>query len=95
MGHRGLVAAAIGLGLLSVTVLPLQGAAAQSTPPGISRLGVRVISDSASATVEGSLFAVDATGEPVADLRGVALDARLDGKPVQLTLSGPRPSIAT
>jgi len=94
VGPRGLVAAAIGLGLLSAAVLPLQGASAQSTSPAISRLGVRVTSDSASTTVEGSLFAVDAAGQPVADLHGEVLDARLDGKPVQLTLSGPRPTIA-
>lgn len=70
-------------------------AAAQSAPSSsIARLGVRVTSDATSSTVEGSLFAVDASGQPISDLTPDGLQARVDGQPVKLSLSGPRPSIA-
>jgi hypothetical protein len=95
-GHRQTVAAALGLGLLGLSLLgPFETATAQTTgPPGIGRLGVRVTSDSSSSNVEGSLFATDSEGQPVTDLSPGALDIRLDGKPVQLSFVGRRPSIA-
>jgi hypothetical protein len=72
--------------------LPWQ-AAAQPAPPSIARLGVRVTSPPTSRTVVGSLFALDQTGTPVADLSAVQLAASVDGSPVSLSLAG-RPSIA-
>jgi hypothetical protein len=69
-------------------------ATAQTPPPAVGRVGVRVTSDAASSTVEGSLFAVDSTGQPVQNLSTDSLQARVDARPVQLAFSGPRPSIA-
>jgi hypothetical protein len=92
-GRARTVHAAIALSLL-LTFGTAVATAQTPQPQGIARLGVRVISDPTSNGVEGSLFAIDGVGQPVADLSADALQTRLDGRPVQLTLSGPRPSIA-
>ncbi|MBV8717831.1 MAG: hypothetical protein JOZ65_22430 [Chloroflexi bacterium] len=91
-GHARTVHAAITLFVLLTFGTAV--ATAQTAQPGIARVGVRVTSDAASSTVEGSLFAIDSTGQAVQDLPADALQARVDGRPVQLSLSGPRPSIA-
>jgi hypothetical protein len=94
--HAGVLRAALALGVCLCAVLPLGsiGAAAQPAPSGIARIGVRVTSDAASSTVEGSLFAVDSSGQPVGNVSADALQAQLDGRPLQLSLNGPRPAIA-
>jgi hypothetical protein len=79
--------------VLGVSVcLPFQ-AAAQPAPPSIARLGIRVTSPPTSRTVYGSLFALDQTGLPVADLSPAELQPTLDGSAANLSLAG-RPSIA-
>jgi hypothetical protein len=67
---------------------------AQQAPSNIARIGVRVTSDAGSSAVEGSLFAIDGTGQPVTDLSADDLQARVDGRPIRLALNGPRPAIA-
>src|SRR5579864_364297 len=93
-GRHGVTLVRVGVIVVGLALLVAwaQGASAQSTP--IARIGVRVTSPATSRGVEGALFALDATGAPVADLGGASLQARLDGNPLQLSLTGPRPSIA-
>src|SRR5690242_16067077 len=67
---------------------------AQPAAVDIARLGVRVTSVAPNGAAEGALFALDRTGQPIAELSPDALQARLDGRPVQLSFNGPRPSIA-
>lgn len=93
VGYFPTVRAAIGLSVLALFSLAAV-AAAQPTAASIARLGLRITNDPGSSPVEGSLYAVDSGGRAVTDLSADVLQAHLDGRPIQLSLSGVRPSIA-
>jgi hypothetical protein len=82
--------------LLLAVLLPAASAfAQQAPPPGIARLGVRITTADAGQNVTGVLYALDASGQAVADPLGEGLRATLDGSLVSLMLlPGGRPSIA-
>src|SRR5579859_918750 len=85
--------------LLFCLGLPLQTAWGQAAPAsapaaGISRLGVRMSNPATVGSVGGVLYALDQSGRAVTDLNSSVLQATVDGKPTQVSLTGGRPSIA-
>jgi hypothetical protein len=99
--HR-VVRAVAGVGIVfSLMALPLvesaSGAAAgpaHQAAPKISRVGLRVTSAATARIVSGVVVALDANSQAIPDLDSKALQATLDGRPIDLNLVSGRPTIA-
>jgi hypothetical protein len=97
--RRG-VRAVAGLGVFLVLLAPVHSALGQQARPTdqargtVERVAVRITSIPTAPTVSGVLVALDASGQPIANLEPAALQTTLDGRPVNLSLVQGRPSIA-
>src|SRR5437868_2532474 len=90
----GIAASLILASPLSVAALYAQTAPRDGAQSQITRLVARVVSAPTDATVRGFLAAIDASGQPVADLEARGTQATLDGQTIDLKLGTERPRLA-